>query len=168
MSELENRIRAQEAHPAPSRLRRVGVYAFVALAIFMLGFLPAWMSARGRAVERDEALRELRLSRTENRLASAAIDARRGEYEQARMAASDFFTELHAEAERTKDRALDAEQVALVREILSARDDVITLLARHDSAGADRLFDVHAALRNALRKGKTSLAPTARNDRRPG
>jgi hypothetical protein len=41
-----------------------------------------------------EAIPALRISTLQNTLASAAIDARRGEYEPARQAASDFFTHL--------------------------------------------------------------------------
>lgn len=112
-----------------------------------------------RADERDEARRSLRLSQTQNRLASAALDARRGEYEQARNAASDFFTAVRAELDRTQDRALNAEQVERARVVLASRDDVITLLARNDPASADRLADAYVAYRNAL--GANGTTPSA-------
>lgn len=44
-------------------LRRVAIYAAVLVGVFLLGLVPMWLSARGRAAERDEARRELRLCR---------------------------------------------------------------------------------------------------------
>lgn len=133
-----------------SLLQRIGLYAAVLLVVFLLGLLPMWLAARNRAGERDEARRELRLSRMQDALGAAAIDARRGEYEAARLAASDFFTALHAEAERTDDRALNAQQIDSVRPMLAQRDDAITLLARSDPAAADRLSDLYVAYRKAM------------------
>jgi hypothetical protein len=51
-------------------LRRAGIYAAVGVVIFLLGFAPAWLSARSRAGERDVARRELRRARMENDLAA--------------------------------------------------------------------------------------------------
>jgi hypothetical protein len=154
MSEVKNTNRATAGERGGlSPLRRIGVYALIALGVFLLGFLPMWITARARADERDEARRQLRLSRTENRLASAALDARRGEYEQARNEASEFFTSLRAEIDRTQDRALTADQVERARAAFATRDEVITLLARSDPASAERLADLYVAYRNALGAG---------------
>lgn len=131
-------------------LRRVGIYSTVLLGVFLLGFVPMWLTARARANERDAARRSLRLSEIQLRLASAVVEARRGEYEQARNAASAFFTELRTETDRTQDRALTAEQTARAREVLAARDDIITLLARNDPASVDRLTDLYVSYRAAL------------------
>ena len=73
-------------------LKRIGIYALVAMGIFLLGLIPMWFIARDRAEQLGATQRELRVARMQNLLASAAIDARRGEYEPARQAASDFFT----------------------------------------------------------------------------
>src|SRR5258705_626751 len=78
------------------RVRRFLLYAAVLLVVFLLGLVPMWMTARGHARERDAAQAALRISTLQNTLASAAIDARRGEYEPARQAASAFFTNLLA------------------------------------------------------------------------
>lgn len=79
------------------RVRRVLLYAAVLLVVFLLGFVPMWITARSRARDRDAAQASLRISSLQNTLGNAAIDARRGEYEPARQAASEFFTELQAE-----------------------------------------------------------------------
>lgn len=130
-----------------SSWKRIGIYAGILLGVFLLGLVPMWLTARGRAAERDGARARLRVSQMQNRLATAAIDARRGEYEQARTAASDFFTALRAEVDREQGGALIGQQHNNLPALLSERDEVITLLARGDPAAADRLTNLHVALR---------------------
>ena len=133
-----------------SRIGRVGIYAGVTLAVFLLGLVPMWLRARENAWQRDAARRELRVSRMQNALASAAVDAARGEYEPARQSASDFFTALRAEADGdAADSTLTAAQRNNLLPLLSQRDDLITMLARSDPAATARLLDLHASFRKA-------------------
>jgi hypothetical protein len=129
------------------QVRRIAVYAGVLLAVFLLGFVPMWLSARERAQERDRAQTALRVSRLQNALANAALDARRGEYEPARQAASDFYANLFEEIERSSDSAFTTAQQESLRGLLTNRDDTITLLARGDPASAERLAEMHAGFR---------------------
>ena len=129
---------------------RVGIYAGVALAVFLLGLVPMWLKARENASQRDAARRELRVSRMQNALSSAAVDAARGEYEPARQSASDFFTALREEVDAAGgESTLTPQQRESLRPLLTQRDDAITLLARSDPAAAARLLDMHAAFRKA-------------------
>jgi hypothetical protein len=134
----------------PRTLKRAGVYVGVALVIFLLGLVPMWLKARGAASQRDAARRELRLSQTQGALASAAIDARRGEYETARQTASDFFTALRSELDAGDDSPLNARQREAATPLLQRRDELITLLARSDPASAERLSDLYVAYRAAV------------------
>lgn len=129
--------------------KRIAIFVGALVLAFLLGLIPMWMSEREAVKQRDAAQTNLRLSRTENRLAAAAIDARRGEYEQARLSASDFYTDLRAEVERSES-AFNADQRRALQPILAQRDEVITLLARNDPAGADRLMDLYAAYKQAV------------------
>ena len=131
-------------------LRRISIYAAVLLVVFLIGFVPMWLAARGRASERDTAQRALRLSQMENNLASAALDARRGEYERARLATSNFFTTLRDEVDVKDPSDLSDEQKQRLRPLLNQRDDVITLLARSDPASADRLLDMYTSFKKAM------------------
>lgn len=134
----------------PSR-RRIIIYAAVLIAVFLLGLVPMWLIARERGADRDAAERNLRLCRLENDLASAAVEARRGEYERARLAASNFFTSLLEQVDevgRSSDLTV-AERESL-RPLLSQRDDLITLLARSDPAAADRLSELYRAFNEAI------------------
>ena len=132
------------------RVRRVILYAAALLVVFLLGLVPMWMTARTRAGERDTAQAALRISTLQNTLASAAIDARRGEYEPARQAASEFFTNLRTEIDRGLASVFNQTQQNNLRSILDVRDDMITLLARSDPASADRLVDLYNTYRQAV------------------
>ena len=133
------------------RVKRLLLYAVGLLIAFLLGLIPMWLKARTHAKERDAAQAALRLSALQNSLASATIDARRGEYEPARQATSDFYNNLRVEIERGRDSAFtEAQQKTLRAIFVDVRDDTITLLARSDPASADRLSDLHAKYRQAL------------------
>jgi flagellar biosynthesis/type III secretory pathway M-ring protein FliF/YscJ len=131
------------------RVRRVILYAAVLLIVFLLGLVPMWTTARSRAQERDTAQAALRISTLQNALASAAIDARRGEYEPARQAASDFFSNLGKEIARGPDSVFNETQRNNLRSMFATRDDTITLLARSDPASADRLVELYNTYRQA-------------------
>jgi len=114
-----------------------------------------WLSARNYETERDAAVKTLRPSVLQNNLATATINARRGEFEQARQQTSDFFTDLRAEVDR-EESAFSPQQREAVQQILAQRDETITQLARNDAAAAvDRLTDLYFAFMQA----KNSPAP---------
>jgi len=131
--------------------RRPLIYAAVLLVVFLLGLVPMWLKARGHAAERDKAMTALRISTMQNTLANAAADARRGDYEPARQAASEFYTSLRAEMDRGRDSVFGEAQQNTLRPVFDARDETITLLARSDPASADRLFDLYNVYRLATR-----------------
>jgi hypothetical protein len=130
--------------------RRVVICLGVALFVFLLGLVPMWLKAREAASQRDAARRELRLSQTQGTLASAVIDARRGEYETARQTASDFFTTLRSELDAGEESPLSPRQREAAAPLLNQRDPIITLLARGDPASAERLSDLYVSYRAAV------------------
>lgn len=134
-----------------SRLMRVGIYACVLLVVFLLGLIPMWLTARESASQLAEARRELKLLQIQNTLASAAIDARRAEYEPARQAASDFFVTLRAEMDLGTNSALTQAQRDRVTQLFAQRDEIITLLARSDPVSADRLSELYVSYRRAIK-----------------
>ncbi len=142
---------ASEVKPIATndRRKRILIYAGAAVVIFLVGFVPMWWAASSRANERDEARRELRLCKIQSELASAAIDARLGEYELARQSASNFYTELRAELDKGSESVLDQSQHENLKSLLLTRDEVITLLARNDPAAAERLANAFASYRKA-------------------
>jgi hypothetical protein len=133
-----------------SFLRRTGIYAAALLVAFMLGFLPMWLKTRGCATSLGEAEQQLGLARMQNKLSAAAIDARRGDYEPARQAASQFFTSLRGETDKGGASALTQAQREGVLPLFTQRDEIITLLSRSDPASADRLSDLYASYRKIM------------------
>jgi hypothetical protein len=130
--------------------RRFIIYGAVLLVVFLLGFVPMWLKARQCAGSLAEADRRLFLVRVEHDLATAAIDARRGEYEPARQAASQFFTSVRAEIDEGDASDLTQAQRQGVTPLLASRDELITLLARGDPASADRLSELYVKYRAAM------------------
>ena len=132
------------------RGKRIAFYAGILLVAFLLGLVPMWLTARERGRERVATQTTLRVSRLQNRLAKAAVDSRRGEYEPTRQSASEFYTNLRGEIELGKDSAFTAAQRETLRSLLDNRDDMITLLARSDAASGERLAEVYAVFRHAV------------------
>jgi len=138
------------------------------IAGFLLGFVPMWLKSRQSSRSLSEATdqsdlarthnalasalaeQQLNLARMQSTLASAAIDARRGDYESARQAASSFFTSLRAEANKGDDSSLSQAQKAGVEPALTRRDEIISLLARNDPVSAERLSDLYVSFREML------------------
>lgn len=140
--EMNLEVAADSKKRKSSFWQLVVVFGASLIFVFFLGLIPAWLSERETARQRDAAQANLRLSQLQNRLATAAINARRGEYEPARVAASDFFTDLRAEVDR-QESAFDKRQREAVQPVLNERDELITLLARYDQAAAERLTDLY-------------------------
>jgi hypothetical protein len=144
----------EDVQPKPikstSLIRRVGIYAAVLLVVFLLGFVPMWLKNRQCASSLAETEHQLGRAQMQNHLAAAVIDARRGDYEPARQAASQFFTSLRAEADKGDASTLTETQRAALQPLFARRDEIITLLARSDPAAADQLSDLYASYRKIM------------------
>ena len=143
---------ALEPKPVKSSplMQRILIYAGVLLVVFLLGFVPMWLKARAAGNRLAETERYLTLARIQNNLASAVIDARRGEYEPARQAVSQFFTTAQAEIARGDASSYTQAQREQLQQVLVGRDELITLLARSDAAAADRLVNLFVAYRKIV------------------
>lgn len=127
----------------------ITVLIVLLIIAFLLGLVPAWLSAREVTIQRDTTQANLRLSQLQNRLATATIRARNGDSEIARLAASDFFTDLRAELDRPES-ALDAKQQGAIMPIMDSRDKIITLLARDDPAAIEGLTNLYLKYQEIL------------------
>ena len=135
--------------PSPV-VRRFIIYAAVLLVVFLLGFVPMWLKARSATNTLMGTERQLILARTQNDLASAVIDARRGDYEPARQAVSRFFTSLREETDKSSSSSYTQAQRQAMQPLFAGRDELITLLARSDPASADRLSDLFVTYRKIM------------------
>ena len=126
---------------------------FILIAVFvafLLGFIPMWMKARDQSAVREKAEHELTLTRIVKDLGAATIDARRAEYEAARVEASAFFTAAHFEIDQRDKSPLTQQQRDGLLPLLAPRDELITLLARSDPAAADKLSNLYVSVRKVL------------------
>lgn len=141
-----------ERKPAKSTpaLQRYLIYAAILLIVFLAGFVPMWLKARSAASSLADTEQQLMLVRMQSNLASATIDARRGDYEPARQAASQFFTSLSVEMDKANSSSYTQAQRDAMQPLFAGRDEIITLLARSDPAAADRLSDLFAAYRKIM------------------
>ena len=134
------------------RIRRFILYVALLLLAFLLGLVPMWWVNSQCSSNLAEAERQSSLARMENSLASAAIDAQRGDYETARQAASDFFTSLRTETNKGVDSALSQAEIASLQPLVTQRDEIITLLARGDATSADLLSDLYVSYRTNVNR----------------
>ena|SRR2546423_4223705 len=133
-----------------SVMQRYIIYAGVLLIVFLLGLVPMWLKTRTVTSSLAEAEHQLVLCRMQSDLASAAIDARRGDYEPARQALSRFFTSLRADMDKGNNSNYTEAQRNSMQQLFGGRDEIITLLARNDPASADRLSDLFVAYRKIV------------------
>lgn len=131
-------------------MQRYIIYAGVLLIIFLVGFIPMWVKARAATSSLIDTEHQLRLVRMQNNLASAVIDARRGDYEPARQGASEFFTSLRAQIDKADTPNFTPAQRQAMQPLFAGRDEIITLLARGDPASADRLSDLYVSYRRIM------------------
>ena len=119
----------------------------MAVVAYLIGFVPSWLKARSASHRLQEMRGELAISQIENKLAAATLDANRGQHEQARQSASQFFTQLRDEIDQEKNSTLTPAQRERAKQLLNQRDDIITFLARSDPASAKKLSDMYVAFR---------------------
>ena len=123
--------------------KQIALYVTLCLGFFLLGFVPMWLKAGHAMEQRDAAQREVRLGQLQSTLASALIKVERGEYEPARQLTSEFYTNLRGQIDADDTSIFTLSQREKLRPILHERDDLITLLARSDPAGVDRLYSIY-------------------------
>ena len=127
------------------RVRGFILHVALLLVAFLLGFVPMWIKSRECSSRLAEAERQTSLARMENSLASAAIHAQRGDYETARQAASDFFTALRTVTANGVDSGLSEAEIAGLQTLLTRRDEIVTPLARGDTASTDLLSALYVS-----------------------
>lgn len=110
-------------------LKRIALVAGLLLFAFLLGYMPAWLSARGYEYERNNLQREIRLDSMRQTLASAVINVNLNRFEEARVLSSQFFTNLREELDRA-DSAIKEQDRRKIEDMLVRRDEVITGLAK--------------------------------------
>jgi hypothetical protein len=146
------------------RNKQILVLLGVAVAAFLLGFLPQWLRADRYRGQLDDARHELRVSRQQDAVGAALTEALRSNYERSRQLMTGFFSEVQTIVPRTDDPARQRELQA----ILAQRDEIITLLARAAPESAQRLMLIHTSYYRAMNPaGATVPAATTPSPQPP-
>jgi hypothetical protein len=132
-----------------STMRRWLIFAILVLVAFLAGLLPMAWKYMNTSSELRNANAKVARTQLENTLASAALYARRGEYETARQNASKFFTDVKTVIDSSSTDVLSTGEKIVVEGLLIGRDDIITLLSRGDPASADRLSEFYVRYKAA-------------------
>jgi hypothetical protein len=127
------------------RNRLIAIAVGIALAAFLLGFLPQWSRANGLSDRLQETRHELQMSRTEGQIGAALTESLRSNYERARQLMAEVFLAL-----QTVAPSLEGAQRREVDAILTQRDEVITLLARAAPESAQRVMLIYTRYHNAF------------------
>jgi hypothetical protein len=130
--------------PPPSTRNAWKTRIIAILVAFLLGLIPMWMLAYSRGSAADKALIDLKTSTLKNQIAAASLYGKRGEYEKSRQFASEFFNALRVRIETVETG--NADRRGQLSKLLEQRDQIVTLLARSDPAGVDRLFEIQHQL----------------------
>lgn len=145
----------------PSKIALLLRQALITIGLMLVAFfvgvcLMGW-KWWGAASARDAAQKQLRLSQLQNHIASAAVDARRGDYEPARQAASNFFTSATNELENTSSNIFTKEQQTQLKTLITPRDEIITLLSRNDPAVTEKLAEMYVQYRRVMNNEKLEM-----------
>jgi hypothetical protein len=135
------------AQPRSSQFKTYGICLLVGL---LIGLIPTGVRLIQTQGERDVLRQELRVANLEMNLSSAAVMARHGDYTAARDAASRFYSDARLAVDSRGDATVTNAQLSYLQSVLADRDAVITLLARGDPAGAERLTTMYVAHRAAF------------------
>ena len=145
----DERVVVEDVPREKARSRRWMIWPALILVAFLAGLLPMWWSKRSVAAELDSSKIELQRQEHLNSLSAAAVYARRGEYETARQNASKFFTDMQAEMGNAESKTLTPQLRSQLPQLISNRDDIITLLSRADPASAEKLSNLYIEYRLA-------------------
>lgn len=139
-----------KATETKNKLIKWGAVAAGLLVTFLIGSVPMLIQKWEVQEQLSKTETELRKAEISNLLATAIVEANRGEYEPARQRASSFFQRLRAEEEKADEGFLSAEERDRIKPIFETRDTVITMLAQRDRAAVERLNDIYATYQQAL------------------
>ncbi len=132
-----------------------GSFAIAILIIFLVGFIPMWMRANNYAAQNEVTQKALTRLTIANLIATAIVDAKRGEYESARQKTSNFYTRLDTETEKGETSAYPSAENEKFKSVFKDRDAIITMLAQRDPASVERLTDIYMIYRHTVGEAKT-------------
>ncbi|MFY9608416.1 MAG: hypothetical protein WAU45_07365 [Blastocatellia bacterium] len=123
-----------------SNPKRLAMRAGVLIAVFSLGYIPSWVSARNVQEQNTRLERRLKMVDLHNRLGMTSYEANRNNYANAAQMSTDFFNGLKEMIDTTGDEGLKKE----LQPISARRDEITTNLAQADPGVKEKLAQMYA------------------------
>ncbi len=143
---------AKRIEPDRSNLKRIGAAVFIAIAVFMLGYVPSWMSARDAREQNVKLDYELKLADLRGRLGMASYEANRNNYASAAQFSTEFFSRMREAIDSTEDEKVRQK----LESMLARRDEIISNLAQADPAVKEKLAGMYAELFHVTKTAATA------------
>lgn len=119
---------------------KLAVIAGALIAVFLLGYVPARMSARNAQESNIRLQNELRLGNLEGHLGMASYEANQNNYANAAQHSTRFFSGLRAAIDDTSDETLKRD----LERILARTDEITANIAEADPAVKEKLAQAYA------------------------
>ncbi len=126
---------------------KLGIGALVVLAAFLIGYVPASISARAARAEQDRLSHQLAMASLQVQLGMMSYEVNRDNYGHAALLATPFFDGLRAAIADPANQAV----AQPLQAVLGRRDEITSDLAKADAGVRTKIADLFAAL--------TRLAP---------
>jgi len=123
-----------------SRLKKVIIALVVLAAVYLLGYLPSYWSARTAEKRWAQLEQQSSLVRLHGQLGMASFEANRNNYHNAAEYSNLFFNGLKTTIDKTSDAALKEKLQA----VSASGDQITEYLAKADPAAKEKLAQMYA------------------------
>ncbi len=125
---------------AISKPMKLGIGAVVLLGAFLVGYVPASLSARAARAEQDRLTHQLALATLQVQLGMMSYEVNRDNYGLAAQLATPFFDGVRSAIADPPDQSMTQPLQA----VLGRRDEITSDLAKADAGVKTKLADLYA------------------------
>jgi hypothetical protein len=120
--------------------KRLGIGAFVLLGTFLLGYVPASLTARDARAEQERLTQQLMLTGLEVQLGMMSYEANRDNYGLAAQLATPFFDAVRGAIARPASQ----DTASSLQAVIARRDEITSDLARANPVVKGKLAQLYA------------------------
>ncbi|MBI2818268.1 MAG: hypothetical protein HYX72_15150 [Acidobacteria bacterium] len=121
--------------------RKLAIWASVLLAVFLLGYIPSWLSARSARAEAALLDHNLKVAKLLGELGMVSYEASRNNFASASNHSTQFFNGLKLLADETRDPALKSKLESFV----PSRDEITADVAKAEPAVKEKVANMYAS-----------------------
>jgi hypothetical protein len=121
---------------------KLGIGALVLLVVFLLGYVPASLSARAARAEQDRLTRKLALATIQVQLGMMSYEVNRDNYGLAAQLATPFFDGVRSAIAGPADQKVTES----LRAVLARRDEITSDLAKANAGAKQKIAELYGEL----------------------